>query len=653
MSSFFLKAVCLCFFSILNCGYVLAQIIDFNREKPYKKVFVETDNFGISYLDILEEAYPKVKADSLKFSMLNDLAYYWHTRNLIKALEFTEEGLQLTLERQNNVWLGRFQITQGAILLRMEKLDSAELVLNSARAKVAVTDLPLLNTQLGYVYERRGQLDKAADFAQETLRLGEKLNDKWAIAMAYSDLSNLFWKQSKYEAGLEYGLKSLETFEERGINDLDYDFTLFVVGNNYLGLKEYDKAMNYFQHSIVIGERYGFYNNLSDTYMLMLELYAYQNDFENASEAGASALKYAELLSNNYMVMRSWLSIGKLQNFQGKYGSAVESLQKCIDVATKDFGDTFHLSQAYGALGKAYAGNHQYLEAYQAFAEYDRYKSAIFTEKADQRISLLQTEFKVAEKDGKIQAQQSQIKKQKTIQTLTIIFVLLLLLYLILLFKAVSNNAKTNGLLEKQNNEKEFLLKEIHHRVKNNLEIVSSLLSLQSAQIDDPNIIEAMQKSQQRVQSMSMIHQKLYQGRSLAAVEMKGYFLNLGEYILDLYGAKERIKMVYPMNELELDVDMAIPIGLIVNELLTNSMKYAFPNNSFGKIEVSLNEVNTTLYLKVADNGVGRLTEGGKDDIGFGTQLIELLTKQLDGIMKLTVQNGTVIAFEFQLNKAA
>ena len=292
----------------------------------------------------------------------------------------------------------------------MEKLQAAEEVLENAKAKVLEKDLAHLNTQLGYVYERRGQLGKAVDYALESLRLGEKLNDKRAIAMAYSDLSNLFWKQSKFESGLEYGLLSLALFEERGINDMDYGFTLFVVGNNYMSLQAHEKALNYLQHAIAIGERYGFYNNLSDTYILLLDLYAYQNNFEKAEEAGANALKYAELLTNNFMLMSSWLSIGKLRNLEGKYGEAIENLQKAISIATADFGDTFRLSQAYAALGKAYAGNHQYQEAYKAFDEYDKYKSLVFTAEADQRTSLLRTEFEVAKKESTISAQETRIQ---------------------------------------------------------------------------------------------------------------------------------------------------------------------------------------------------------------------------------------------------
>lgn len=640
-------------FSILNCGPLFAQLIDLDRENPYKKVFVATDNFGPSYLDILEETYPKAQPDSLQFEMLNDLAYYWHTRNLVTALDFTKEGLQLASKAKDTLWEGRFQITEGSILLRMEKLDSAEIVLNAAKTKVRKSDLAFLNTQLGYVFERRGQLDRAADYAVASLNLGVSLNDKKAIALAYSDLSNLFWKQSKFDTGLEYGLKSLRLFEERNLNDLDYDFTLYVVGNNYLALKEYEKARTYYEHAITIGERYGFYNNLSDVYISLVDLYAYLNQFDKAERAGKNALKYAHFLENNFMVMRSWLSIGKLQNLQGKYISAIESLNKCIEVATSDFGDEYYLSQAYETLGKAYAGNHNYKEAYQAFAEYDILKNRIFTAEADQRISLLKTEFDVMTKEGTIQLQETEIKKQRSRQTMVIIISGLLLLLLFLSYKAIQNNVKKNKLLQQQNREKEFLLKEIHHRVKNNLEIVSSLLALQSAEINDPKIVETMQESQNRVHSMSMIHQNLYQGKSLSSIEMKGYFENLANYVLDAFGVENQVKVLFEMDRLELDVDTAIPIGLIVNELLTNSLKHAFPKKEKGTIRIGLKRKGPQLYMKVADNGVGNTSFDKIQGSGFGTRLIQLLTQQLDGKINITIDKGTLISFEFQYIKAA
>ncbi len=637
----------------MNCTALVAQFIDLSRENSYKKVFVETDDFDLSYLDILEQSYTKAKPESIKFSMLNDLAYYWHTRNLVKALAFAEKGLALTKQKKDTLWHGRFQITQASILLRMEKLYTAEATLELAKVKVSEGDLPFLYTQLGYVYERRGELDTAADYALESLNLGMKIGDKKAVALANSDFSNLFWKQSKFQTGLEYGLKSLEIFEEWGVTDLDYGFTLYVVGNNYLALGEHQKALQYYKHSISIGERYGFYNNLSDVYISLVDLYGELEEYEKADEAGKNALKYADLLENEFMIMRSWLSIAKLQNMQGAYILAIESIQKSIRIASEDFGDKYYLSQAYQTLGKAYAGNHNYQEAYTAFAQYDTLKNMIFTAEADQRTSLLQTEFDVAKKEGTILSQETRIKRQSYLQTLLIIIAFLLFLLLLLAYKAIRNKFKINILLRKQNNEKEFLLKEIHHRVKNNLEVVSSLLSLQSAQIDDPNVLGAMQESQHRVQSMSMIHQKLYMGKNLATIEMKDYFENLSAFIVGAYGVQTRVSVTVAMESFELDVDSAIPIGLIVNELITNSLKHAFPDGRFGKIQITLKKTGTLLQLDVIDDGVGQVIATGATGKGFGSHLIALLTKQLDGKMELNTHRGTSVSFKFQFTKAA
>lgn len=653
MSTRLKKVVLVTIFSILNWYMGMAQIIDFDEENSYKKVFVVTDNFGPSYLDILEDAYTRAPTDSLRFTILNDLAYYWHTRDLKKALEFTEKGLKETMHKDCISWHGLFQVTQGAILLRMEKIDSALVVLEEARLKVDRRHIPFLITQLGYVYERQGNLSKAADYAMQTLSFGRELNDLHAQAVAYSDLSNLYWKQEKYERGLEQGLLSLSLFEQIGMNDLDYDFTLYVVGNNYMALEQYEEAKDYFSHAMAIGERYGFYNNLSDIYISLVDLHGRLNRFEEGNSAAVQAIRYSELLNNNFMLMRSWLSLGKLQNLEGKYLSAVESLQKSITIATEDFGDSYYLSEAYENLGKAHAGSHNYKDAYMAFEVYDRLKREVFTAEAAQKMSLLQTQFEVAQKENTIELQETRIKRQRTTQSLILIVSILLWLFLIVLFKSVQNNRKKNSLLEQKNEEKEYLLKEIHHRVKNNLEIISSLLSLQSEQINDPVAKKTILSSQQRVHSMSMIHQKLYQGRTMSQIEMKEYFESLGDYIIQTYGKEDQITLVCDMSPIEVNIDYAIPIGLIVNELLSNSLKYAFPDRKKGQILVSLQQRGTVLHLEVSDNGVGKNLNADTIGTGFGSQLILLLTKQLEGDMTLLVEGGTAVSFNFKLPKAA
>ncbi|MGK2863067.1 MAG: sensor histidine kinase, partial [Chitinophagaceae bacterium] len=166
----------------------------------------------------------------------------------------------------------------------------------------------------------------------------------------------------------------------------------------------------------------------------------------------------------------------------------------------------------------------------------------------------------------------------------------------------------------------------------------------------DPGIKDAMQEGQNRVQSIGIVHQKLYQGENLAAVEMKDYFLNLSENILDTFGAENRVTIECAMNTLELDIDTAVPLGLIVNEILTNALKYAFPDGRKGHIEIKLeHRNNSALHLTIADNGVGK--SGTTQGTGFGAQLITLLTRQLSGSMHEEVKGGTIVYFDFALKK--
>jgi two-component sensor histidine kinase len=161
-----------------------------------------------------------------------------------------------------------------------------------------------------------------------------------------------------------------------------------------------------------------------------------------------------------------------------------------------------------------------------------------------------------------------------------------------------------------------------------------------------------MLESQNRVQSIGIVHQKLYQGENLGAIEMKDYFINLSESILDSFGADKKVQIECAMDKLNIDIDTAVPLGLIVNELLTNTLKYAFPDGRNGKVKIKLEKrPDGILQLQVSDDGVGK--SGITHGTGFGGQLVALLTKQLSGSMKEETGNGTNIFFEFKTGKAA
>lgn len=644
-----------------------SQFIDFSKVQTYQPVFAATDDFDSSYLTVLEKAYNQAPTDTLKLAIGNDLAYYWHTRNLDKALLLANKIFALALSAGNKTWQGRLQITLGAILLRQEKLDAAYTVLQSAKTKLSKRDWPLLLTQLGYVFERRGQLSKAADYALEGLKLGDSLQDLKTRAMAYSDLSNLFWKQSKFEKGLEYGLQSEAIFKQRGLQDMDYSFTLYIIGNNYLSQKDYPNAQKYFKLALAQSNRYQFYNNLADIYISLNELYTLTGDYTKATFNAQQAIKYSTLLDNNFMLMRSWLCLAKLQNLTNKPDNAIKSLQTCLQVATQNFGDAFFLNQVYKELGKAYSATGDYKNAYAAFTKYDALKDSVFTAEADQRVAKLQTEFDVAKKETTIKTQQQSILQQKRLKWITLAAATLLLMLVVGLYRTYQNKRKVNTtlqtlnknlenknmLLDKRNAENELLLKEIHHRVKNNLEIVSGLLALQAAQINHPSAQAVMQASQNRVLSMGIIHQKLYQKDNLAAIEMKDYFMQLGEGILDTFNAAHRVKITSPMPLIELDVDTAVPIGLIANELLTNALKYAFKENEPGQVNISLTATGTAneLLFRVCDNGIGKPEIVNDKSTGFGTELVNLLVQQLEGKLTTEINHGTIISIYFKNKK--
>jgi len=148
---------------------------------------------------------------------------------------------------------------------------------------------------------------------------------------------------------------------------------------------------------------------------------------------------------------------------------------------------------------------------------------------------------------------------------------------------------------------------------------------------------------------MSILHQKLYQGDDLASIEMRDYFKNLVESILDTYDAWEQVEIVYDMQPVDLDIDTAIPLGLIANELITNALKYAFPNGEKGKILLSLKAIEQQkLQLVIADDGIGKTIDNSPKGTGFGSQLITLLTRQLNGTIKEENTDGMRNIFEFQ-----
>lgn len=199
--------------------------------------------------------------------------------------------------------------------------------------------------------------------------------------------------------------------------------------------------------------------------------------------------------------------------------------------------------------------------------------------------------------------------------------------------------------------EKEILLKEIHHRVKNNLQIISSLLNLQSAHIFDPRALEVFKEGQGRVRSMALIHEKLYQSEDLARVDFSEYISNLAAYLFRSYEVHAgAVRLSVEAEDVLLGVDTAIPCGLIINELVSNSLKHAFPDGGGGSINIRLRPAGAErLRLTVADDGVG-LPEGFdvRRTGSLGLQLVNTLARQLGGEVEVGGGAGAEFSITFR-----
>jgi two-component system, sensor histidine kinase PdtaS len=208
---------------------------------------------------------------------------------------------------------------------------------------------------------------------------------------------------------------------------------------------------------------------------------------------------------------------------------------------------------------------------------------------------------------------------------------------------------KKNTVLQNLVTEKEWLLKEIHHRVKNNLQTVMSLLNSQSAYLKNDAALSAIQDSQHRVHVMSLLHQKLYMSDDASAIDMRVYINELVEYLGDAFNTGQRIRFEMQIDSVKLDVVQAVPVGLILNEAITNSLKYAFPDNRDGLIKISFLASPENHYeLKVADNGIGLPENFNKNKTGsLGMSLMIGLSGDLDGKFSIKNNGGTTIKISF------
>ena len=213
----------------------------------------------------------------------------------------------------------------------------------------------------------------------------------------------------------------------------------------------------------------------------------------------------------------------------------------------------------------------------------------------------------------------------------------------------ITENKKNEERITQSLKEKDVLLKEVHHRVKNNMQVISSILNLQSSYVRDAYALNLLKECQNRIKSMAFIHESLYQTKNFESVNFSEYVTTLSKNLVHTYSINtKKIKLILTLDDLMLNLDASIPCGLIINEIISNSLKYAFPDNRDGIIFVTLRVDKNKVKIEVGDNGVG-IPENVdiKNTQTLGLQLVDTLVEQISGTLKLNRSKGTIFSIEF------
>lgn len=608
-------------------------------------------------IDSLNNLLLNETIDTKKLELFEEIVTVSSNTDFKQALTYARQAVKLANNTQSKTWQPKFNEMKGRIHANLLELDSASYHFKKALNQyTAIDDKKGQATTLfkiGWVYKKRSDLENAMQCDLKALKLMESINDKSGIAGANTRISEDLYRQERYKESLEYALKNIEFCKKNKLNE-ERVYSYSNAGSAHIGMNNHEESFIYFDKALSLAKALNFSpinlcDFLNNRGNALKKLGRYTDaliDYENA-------LNLSKQTNYRNATVTVTANLGEINLLTGNYKEALKYQLQTVQFQEEDE-DLANITENYGHISTIYEklGNYPLALEYQKKARIMRDSTAKI--ESDKTMSNLLTLYEIEKKENTIASQKTQLGQQRLVQWLSIGFAGLLLGFLFFGYRSYVVRTKTNKLLTAKNQQNELLLKEIHHRVKNNLELVKSLIALQSAQLEDSATKDAMIASQNRVQSMGIIHQKLYQGENLGSIEMKDYFLNLGEGILDTFNADDKVKIECAMDNLELDVDTAVPIGLIVNELLTNALKYAFPDNAKGNISISLSKPNPeTLTLKVVDNGIGKIVGLAPKGTGFGSQLIKLLTQQLNGEMEEDSQNGTSVLFHFKLNSAA
>lgn len=504
------------------------------------------------------------------------------------------------------------------------------------------------------IYYAKGDYEEALKWTFKALEIFKTAQNKGKLAMSYLQVGNIFYFLDDFDQSMQYYELALAGFEShddtRGVN-----IALSNIGLVNLELKKYRTSINQQLRAI----KYFNLNNsdikAANSYLFLSEGYLGIEKYDSATYYNKLAIKanrktkYAARVSEGFLIQSK---IFQRKNYMekallaaNKAYSIADSIQHFESLKSA----SEQLSNIYEALGRIDSSFH-YLKIYNQFEDsldLDPKVLKEYAKKHQYHIEQVEFELLLEKEKTAIQEQISSKKEQQLIVAILVASFALLLLILVSVFlyknRTLSVKLANKQLeVERELRKKESLLNEIHHRVKNNLQVISSMLSLQTEYISDDRVQKVITDCKSRINSMSLIHESLYKKTDGIEAPFSEYIEVLVNQLIETYQVDRlKIKANMDLEKINLNLDESIPCGLLINEIVSNTLKHAFPKGTKGKISISLRKKGDFIHLQIADNGIGFESEDKvKKQDSFGFLLIDTLVLQLDAEMECTNENG-------------
>ncbi|MCF6169148.1 histidine kinase dimerization/phosphoacceptor domain -containing protein [Lutibacter sp.] len=551
------------------------------------------------------------------------------------------------------------------------KLDSSLTMLEKTELYLDKNSMPLLKASVkmtkGGVFQRKGNIIKANHNylmsleildKMDTLTLSEKdkIKQKGKKLILFNSIAIFNKNTENYDKATLYYNKAYKMALELGNKRLA-GILLSNQGDLLIKIKQYNKALSILEKSKKIKDEINAPPKSKGVTNLNIALvYSALNNYNESITIFNSIIPLFRNQNSTANLMYSLVGRGQLYNQNKEYKKAIADCEESYNLAIKS-DELEYQSSSAKCLADAYKSIHNYEKAYYYQTQYLKFKDAIFNSNNVKKITQMQMQYDFDRKNELQEIETKNKARENKIIILSLALGLLSLLFFSgMLYKQYTIRKKNNQILASKNiqikkalDDNEVLLKETHHRVKNSLQMISSLLYLQSENIEDKNAAASVKDGQIRVKSMALIHQKLYQKDNLTGVEVSDYINDLAESIFQSHNINiNTINLHIDVDKMILDIDTITPIGIIINELIVNALKHAFTTKKSGAlISISLHKKNNILLLKVADNGAGFNAEKKKEK-SFGLKLINSLSRKLKADLTITNNNGTLVVLKIK-----